>query len=116
MRLAGDLLLLLGAAFACLGALGLIRMPDVYNRLQAGTKSVTLGTMAILLGIGLHQPHWWSNLLMIAVLVLFTNPVSSAAIARAGLLAGLRPWRVTQPAPPDAAALAEDTVEQGDAC
>ena len=94
MTVAGDLFLLLGAAFACLGALGLIRMPDVYNRLQAGTKSVTLGTMAILIGIGLHHPDWWSNLLMIAILVLFTNPVGSASIARASLLAGVRPWRV----------------------
>ena len=68
MTLAGDLFLLLGAAFAGLGALGLIRMPDVYNRLQAGTKSVTLGTMAILIGIGLHHPDWWSNLLMVAIL------------------------------------------------
>jgi multicomponent Na+:H+ antiporter subunit G len=94
VKLAGDLCLLLGAVFSCLGALGLIRMPDVYNRLQAGTKAVTLGTMAILVGIGLHQPAWWSNLLMIALLILFTNPVSAAAIARASLLAGLRPWRV----------------------
>ena len=99
MTLAGDLFLLLGAAFACLGAFGLIRMPDVYNRLQAGTKSVTLGTMAILIGIGLHHPQWWSNLLMIGVLVLFTNPVGSASIARAALIAGIRPWHVPGEAP-----------------
>ena len=70
MTLAGDLFLLLGAAFAGLGALGLIRMPDVYNRLQAGTKSVTLGTMAILIGIGLHHPDWWSKLLIIGLFFL----------------------------------------------
>ncbi|MEZ5541872.1 MAG: monovalent cation/H(+) antiporter subunit G [Pseudomonadota bacterium] len=94
MSLAADLFLLLGAAFSFLGALGLIRMPDVYNRLQAGTKSVTLGAMAILVGIGLYHPQWWSNLLMIGVLVLFTNPVGSASIARAALIAGIRPWHV----------------------
>ena len=94
MKLVADLLLLLGAAFSCLGALGLIRMPDVYNRLQAGTKSVTLGAMAILAGIGLHHPDWWPNLLIIGILILFTNPVGSASIARAALLTGIRPWSV----------------------
>lgn len=94
MSTLADLFLLLGAAFSCLGALGLIRMPDVYNRLQAGTKSVTLGAMAILIGVGLHHPQWWSVLLMIGVLVLFTNPVGSASIARAALVAGIRPWHV----------------------
>jgi len=97
MTVVADLFLLLGAAFSFLGALGLIRMPDVYNRLQAGTKSVTLGALAILIGFGLHHPDWWSNLLVIAVLVLFTSPVSSSAIARAALIAGIRPWRVHAP-------------------
>lgn len=93
MTLLADLFLLLGAVFSLLGALGLIRMPDVYNRLQAGTKSVTLGAMAIMIGIGLHHPEWATILFMIAVLVLFTNPVGSASIARATLIAGIRPWR-----------------------
>lgn len=99
MNLIADLLLLLGAAFSCLGALGLVRMPDVFNRLQAGTKSVTLGAMAILAGFGLHHPDWWPNLVMIGVLVLFTNPVGSSSIARAALLSGIRPWQqVREPA------------------
>lgn len=95
MTLLADLFLLLGAVFMFLGAVGLIRMPDVYNRLQAGTKAVTLGALSILIGVGLQHPAWWSVLLMIAVLVLFTNPVGSASIARAALLAGVRPWRAT---------------------
>ncbi|KRT59276.1 monovalent cation/H(+) antiporter subunit G, partial [endosymbiont of Ridgeia piscesae] len=36
MRLLADIFLLIGAAFTFLGALGLLRMPDVYNRIQAG--------------------------------------------------------------------------------
>ena len=99
MTLVADILLLLGAAFVFLGALGLIRMPDVYNRLQAGTKTVTLGSLSILAGVGVHHPAWWSGLLMIAVLILFTNPVSSSAIARASLIAGIRPWRADDHSP-----------------
>jgi multicomponent Na+:H+ antiporter subunit G len=89
----GDVLLLIGSTFIALGSLGLLRMPDVYNRLQAGTKSATLGTLAVLLGIGFHHPDWWAKLLVIAGFVLFTNPVGSSSIARASHLAGIKAWR-----------------------
>ena len=94
MNLAGDIMLLVGAIFTCLGALGLLRMPDVFNRLQAGTKAVTLGALGILIGVGLEHPQWWANLLIIAVIILFTNPVGSSSIARASLIAGIKPWRL----------------------
>lgn len=92
MRLAADLLLLLGAIFSCLGALGLVRMPDTYNRIQAGTKSATLGSIAILLGVALLYPAWWSKLLSISGFLLFTSPVSSSVLARAVYLSGKQPW------------------------
>lgn len=93
MRWLADIFLLTGAAFMLLGAIGLVRMPDVYNRIQAGTKAVTLGSLALLLGVALLQPEWWSKLLLIALLILLTNPVSSSTIARALLIAGVRPWQ-----------------------
>ena len=91
MTLIGDLLLVIGCTFIALGSLGLVRMPDVYNRLQAGTKAATLGTIAVLLGIGFHHPDWWAKLLVIAGFVLFTNPVGSSTIARAANNAGIQP-------------------------
>ena len=93
MRLLADLFLLLGGAFLLLSALGLLRMPDVYTRIQAGTKAATLGALSFLLGIGLLYPSWWAKLLCIAGFILFTNPVGSSTIARAFYLAGVRPWR-----------------------
>jgi multicomponent Na+:H+ antiporter subunit G len=96
MELLADILLVTGCAFIAIGSLGLLRMPDVYNRLQAGTKAATLGAMALLLGIGLHHPDWWSKLLVIAGFVLFTNPVGSSTIARAARLSGIKPWSVSQ--------------------
>ncbi len=93
MTLAGDLFLLLGAAFIGLSGLGLLRMPDVYNRIQAGTKAATLGVLAVLLGIGFHYPEWWSKLLVIAGFVLFTNPVGSSTLARAARLSGIEAWK-----------------------
>ncbi|MCU7830670.1 MAG: monovalent cation/H(+) antiporter subunit G [Candidatus Thiodiazotropha sp. (ex Myrtea sp. 'scaly one' KF741663)] len=95
MRLLADIVLLVGAAFTLLGALGLLRMPDVYNRIQAGTKAVTLGALSLILGIGLLYPQWWSKLLVIALLILVTNPLGSSTIARALLIAGVKPWTKT---------------------
>ena len=93
MRLLADILLLIGAAFTLLGALGLLRMPDVYNRIQAGTKAVTLGALSLLLGVALLYPDWWSKLFVIAVMILITNPLGSSTIARALLMAGVQPWK-----------------------
>jgi len=92
MRLAADIFLVLGGLFALLGAVGLLRMPDVYNRIQAGTKAVTLGSLFFLLGVGLLYPQWWAKLVCIAGFILFTNPVGSSTIARAFYLSGVRPW------------------------
>ncbi len=96
MTLLGDLFLLVGAIFIALSGLGLLRMPDVYNRIQAGTKAATLGVMAVLLGIACYYPHWWPKLLVIAGFVLFTNPVGSSTLARAARLSGLQPWKATR--------------------
>jgi len=46
----GLVMIAAGLVFDVLGCLGLIRLPDVYNRLQASTKCVTLGTCSILIG------------------------------------------------------------------
>ena len=99
MRLVGDLFLLLGAAFLFLGALGLVRMPDVFNRIQAGAKAATLGVLGVLLGIAFLQPGWWPKLLVIGLFILFTNPVGSSTLARAIRIAGVRPWHVPEEKP-----------------
>lgn len=96
MRLAADIFLLIGASFAFLAALGLLRMPDVYNRIQAGTKAATLSAIALIIGVGLLQPQWWAKLLVILGFILATNPLGSSTIARAVHLAGVKPWRKQQ--------------------
>jgi multicomponent Na+:H+ antiporter subunit G len=83
MDILGALLLVLGAAFLFLGGLGLVRMPDVFNRIQAGTKATTLGTLLSLAGVACLQPEWTGKLFLIALFILFTNPLSSQVLARA---------------------------------
>ena len=83
MELLGGLLLVAGAAFLLLGGLGLVRMPDLFNRIQAGTKATTLGTLLSLAGAACLQPEWGLKLLLIGLFILFTNPLSSQVLARA---------------------------------
>lgn len=71
-----------GAVFLFLGALGIYRMPDFYTRLQAGTKSSTLGAMSLIFGVGLMQPEWFFKTLIIIVFIAISNPISSHALAR----------------------------------
>jgi multicomponent Na+:H+ antiporter subunit G len=82
LNILGALLLLCGAAFLFFGGLGLVRMPDVFNRIQAGTKATTLGTLLSLAGIACLQPGWGLKLLLISLFILFTNPLSSQVLAR----------------------------------
>jgi multicomponent Na+:H+ antiporter subunit G len=83
LAILGGLLLVAGTAFLLLGGLGLVRMPDVFNRIQAGTKATTLGTLLSLAGIACLQPAWAAKLLLIGLFILFTNPLSSQVLARA---------------------------------
>ena len=83
LKMAGALVTLVGSLFLFLGAVGILRMPDLYNRMQAGTKATTLGTILTLLGIGIYHPAWLSRMLLLVIFVAITNPISSHALARA---------------------------------
>ena len=82
-ELIGSIIILTGSVFLFSAGLGILRMPDAYNRIQAGTKATTLGTMMVLLGLAVLHPAWTWKLLILVFFVLLTNPVSSHALARA---------------------------------
>jgi multicomponent Na+:H+ antiporter subunit G len=82
-ELIGSILILLGAIFLFSAGLGMLRMPDVFTRIQAGTKASTLGNMLVLAGIAFYHPGWSLKLLIVIYFVLMTNPISSHALARA---------------------------------
>ena len=83
LDLIGALLLVAGTLFLLFGGLGMVRMPDIYNRIQAGTKATTLGTLLSLAGTAFLYPDWSLKLLLIGLFLLFTNPLSSQVLARA---------------------------------
>jgi multicomponent Na+:H+ antiporter subunit G len=86
-----------GLLFDVLGCLGLVRLPDVYSRLQAATKCVTLGTSSILFGTFLVLGATTAGVkaLVCMVFLLLTSPVATHAIARSAHRAGVKPWKGT---------------------
>ena len=91
MAITGAFVVGFGAIFLFLGALGILRLPDVYNRLQAGTKCTTLGAFCTIVGVGIAEPDWIFKAVIVAVFVLLTNPISAHALARASYKSAVRP-------------------------
>ena len=87
-------LILIGLGFDLFGCIGLVRLPDVYNRLQAATKCVTLGTCFILIGILVHAgiSPLGVKAFLCAVFVILTSPVGAHALARGAHISGVRLW------------------------
>jgi multicomponent Na+:H+ antiporter subunit G len=84
-----------GLVFDFFGCLGLIRLPDVYNRLQASTKSVTLGTCGILFGLFLFKGFTAAGIkaLLCILFIILTAPVSAHALARGAHKSGVKLWK-----------------------
>jgi multicomponent Na+:H+ antiporter subunit G len=76
---------IVGALFCLVAAVGLIRMPDLYQRMQSATKAGTLGSACAVLGVALHFQN--TAIAVEAVLVILflfaTAPIASHLIARA---------------------------------
>lgn len=83
MELIGSILVFAGAFFLFSAGLGILRMPDTFTRIQAGTKASTLGNLLVLAGLGFYHPDWALKLLVVGYFVLLTNPLSSHALSRA---------------------------------
>ena len=90
----GLIFIIIGLGFDLLGCVGLVRFPDVYNRLQASTKSVTLGTCGILFGTFLIVGFTATGVksLLCIVFILLTSPVAAHAIARGAHRANIKLW------------------------
>lgn len=88
---------LAGSAFALLAAVGVLRMPDVFTRMQASTKASTFGLGCLLVGAALQLGDFGSfiRLASIGAFILLTTPVSGHVIARASYFADVPLWRGT---------------------
>src|SRR5687767_10547097 len=86
-----------GSAFALLAAVGVLRMPDVFTRMQASTKASTLGLGCLLIGAALQMGEFASviHAATIGAFVLLTTPVAGHVIARASYFAHVPLWKGT---------------------
>lgn len=91
------ILLLLGAVFMLLAAIGLARMPDVLMRLHSSTKSTTLGVGLIMLGVALRFSDFAISVRAFAIVIFMfsTVPVAAHLIGRAAYLSGVPLWEGT---------------------
>jgi multicomponent Na+:H+ antiporter subunit G len=94
---AAYILMGIGLLFDLFGCIGLIRLPDVYNRAQAATKCVTLGTCMILVGTALTGfsrgiAPMGIKAIICAAFILLTSPVAAHAVCRGAYLSGVPLW------------------------
>lgn len=90
-----SILLLAGAAFMVLAAVGILRLPDLPTRMHASTKAGALGAMLIMGGVAVHFADSTVSARAIAfiVFVLLTAPVAAHVIGRAGYFTGIDLWK-----------------------
>ena len=85
--------LLSGGFFCVVGAIGLVRMPDFYTRMHGASITDTLGAGLILGGLILQAGLTLvaAKLVVIGLLLFFTSPAATHALARAAFVRGLKP-------------------------
>ncbi len=94
-NIVAEIFIIIGVIFDILGCIGLVRLPDVYNRLQAATKCVTLGTCMILLGVLINFGFNAIGIkaLICMIFILITSPTGAHALARGAHRANIPLWK-----------------------
>ena len=89
-----SLLMLTGASFAFLSALGILRFPDLFSRMQAATKGSAFGVTCLLLAVAVHFAELGiaTRAIVTIFFVLLTAPVAAHMIGRAAYFVGVPLW------------------------
>jgi multicomponent Na+:H+ antiporter subunit G len=89
-KLIGAIMLLGGSLSLLVAAIGMLKMPDVYNRVQVATKASTFGAIFSFLGLAIIKfEHWFTGenwlgrVIILIIFIYITNPVSSHVLMRA---------------------------------
>lgn len=93
-----DTLFVAGATLALLAAIGLLRMPDVFTRMQSSTKASTLGLGCLLVGLAVAHPDLSTVIraCTIGAFTMLTTAVAAHVIARAAAVTGAPLWEGTR--------------------
>jgi multicomponent Na+:H+ antiporter subunit G len=84
-----------GLVFSLSGAVGILRMPDLYTRVQCSTKNVTMGALPVLVAVVIAKgpiSPYGSRSLLVAFLLFTLNPIASHALVRAAYKRGIEMW------------------------
>ncbi|HEX3541134.1 MAG TPA: monovalent cation/H(+) antiporter subunit G [Acidimicrobiales bacterium] len=96
MRTAAVIVLaVVGVGFSLSGAVGILRMPDLYTRIQCSSKTITMGALPALIALAVGEgpsSSYGSRTLVVAALLLVVNPLASHALARAAYKRGVPLW------------------------
>jgi multicomponent Na+:H+ antiporter subunit G len=96
-NLAHSVLLMIGATFLLAAAIGVLRMPDLFTRMQTATKAATLGISCILIAVALYMDDLGVAIRAFFTVVFFflTAPVAAHMIGRAAYFIGVPLWKGT---------------------
>ena len=89
-------LVAIGLAVTVSGVVGVVRMPDVYTRIQCSSKTITLGALPMVAALAIAKgvvTSYGSRALFVAVLLLVVNPAACHTLARAAYKTGVPMWR-----------------------
>lgn len=91
MSIPTAIFLLLGSSVLLLAAIGVVRMPDVYMRMSASSKGVSLGAGLLAIGMALHlgEAGVTTRAFLLIVLFFLTAPVAGHMLSRAAYLSGV---------------------------
>ena len=88
-------LLIVGGFFSLLAAVGLMRMPDLYTRMQTAAKAGTLGAGCIILAVAIHfgEAGITARALLVIGFIFLTTPAATQLIARSAYMTGVKLWK-----------------------
>lgn len=88
------LLLMTGALFCLVAAVGLVRLPDVYIRMHAATKAGAMGAGIILMAVAVHAGQLEVVMRVIAaiIFVLLTAPIAAHLLGRSAYITRVKMW------------------------
>lgn len=107
-------LLGLGTLIMLIAAIGMLRMPDLYMRMQAATKGSALAATLVFLGAFVYflEPPVVARVLAAIVFLFMTLPIAAHLISRASYLTGVQIWQGTKTGMPDPYEEEPDLVKQ----
>lgn len=93
LSLVSGILMIAGALFVVIGTFGMLRMPDLFTRIQAASLIDSIGAALILLGLAIHSGFWQDigKLFILFLLFFFASPAATHALARAAMARGVKP-------------------------